>query len=504
MRLQSILDKIERAGNKLPNPAMLFVMLCFIVLVLSAVCAMLAVQAVHPVNGSTIVAVNLLSVAGLHRILTESVTNFTSFAPIGSVLVAIMGVGVAEHSGLLSTLLRVTVLNMPRQLLSFGVVLAGVLSSLAMDTGYVVLIPLAGLIFASVGRNPVAGIAAAFAGVSGGFSANLLIGPLDAILGGISSEAAALVQPGYVVSAAANYYFMVVSTLMLALVGTWITEKVVCRRLPGGDIVAQDIEQISAADKAGLKAVGILTVVFMGLLLVGLLPAAGVLRDPATGSVLTSPFIKGIVTIIAVYAALAGILFGRVSGRYKRSSEFVDGMEQHMAAMAGYLVLMFFAAQFVSYFSWSNLGSIIAIGGAGMLQQMQLNSAFLLVAFIMLAAFINIFIGSASAKWALIAPVFVPMFLLSGISPEATQVAYRIGDSTTNIITPLMPYFGVVVAFARVHDRNIGIGTIIATMLPFSIAFLVCWSILLLAWILLGWPLGPGADVFVQVQSLSN
>ena len=279
--------------------------------------------------------------------------------------------------------------------------------------------------------------------------------------------------------------------------GTWVTEKIICVRLPDGNETVDPMEQISEADILGLKAVEFFSLLFICLILVGLVPDSGILRDQASGSILRSPFISGIVTIIAFYAALAGIVFGRVSGRYKRVSEFVDGMEQHMATMAAYLVLMFFAAQFVSYFSWSNLGSIIAINGASLLQALQLNSAFLLVAFIVLAAFINLFIGSASAKWALIAPVFVPMLLLSGISPEATQVAYRIGDSSTNIITPLMPYFGVVVAFAQQYDKNIGIGTIISLMLPFSIAFLVSWSILLLMWILLGWPLGPGAGVFI-------
>jgi len=498
MKIQTILDSIEVAGNRLPNPTVLFVMLCFIVLGLSGLSALLSVQAVHPVNGETIRAVNLLSIAGLHRILSESVTNFTSFAPVGTVLVAIMGVGVAEHSGLLSTLLRATILKAPGQLLTFSVVLAGVLSSLAADIGYVVLIPLAALVFAGAGRNPLAGIAAAFAGVSGGFSANLMIGPIDALLAGISTEAAQLIQPDYEVNAAGNFYFMIVSTFLIAIIGTWITEKIVCRRLPESGEVKLPLEQISENDKKGLMAVGVFTLLFICLLLFGLIPESGFLRDQTTGSILVSPFIRGIVTIIAVYAAVAGILFGRISGRYRRSSEFVDGMEKHMATMAGYLVLMFFAAQFVSYFSWSNLGIIIAIGGARLLELVQINSALLLVAFIILAAFINLFIGSASAKWALIAPVFVPMLLLSGISPEAVQVAYRIGDSTTNIVTPLMPYFGVVVAFARQYDREIGIGTIIAMMLPYSIAFLISWSVLLFVWILLGWPLGPGAPVYIQ------
>lgn len=497
MNLQTLLDSIERSGNRLPNPAMMFVVLCISVLVISAICAALSIQAVHPVSGDMITAVNLLSIAGLHRILTESVTNFTGFAPVGTVLVAIMGVGIAEHSGLLATVLRVTVLKVPKQMLSFTIVFAGIMSSMAADTGYVVLIPLAGLIYASAGRNPVAGIAAAFAGVSGGFSANLLITPIDAILSGISTEAAALIRPDYTVSAASNYYFMAASTFLLSLVGTWITEKIISKRLPDGDKAAVVLDQISAADIKGLQFVALFTLAFTVMILIGLVPQSGYLRDPATGSILTSPFLKGIVVVIAIYAALAGILFGRVSGRYSQTSQFVEGMEQNLAAMASYLVLMFFAAQFVSYFSWSNLGSILAISGAGVLKALQMNTAVLLIGFIMFVAVLDLFIGSASAKWALIAPVFVPMFMLSGISPEATQVAYRISDSTSNIISPLMPYFGVVVAFARVHDRNIGMGSIIAMMLPYSIGFLVCWSILLALWVMLGLPLGPGAGVAV-------
>jgi len=497
----SVLDRIEVAGNRLPHPTVLFVILCFAVLLLSWLAALAGLKAAHPHSGEVIRAVNLLSATGLHRMLSETVTNFTSFAPVGTVLVAIMGIGVAEHSGLLGALLRATVLKAPARLLSFVIVFTGVLSSLAADTGYVVLVPLAALIFKSAGRNPLAGIAAAFAGVSGGYSANLLIGPLDAILAGISTEAAVLVQPGYEVNAAGNYYFMLSSVFVISLVGAWITERIILPRMSADNRSGKNeetgIAPLSVRDQAGLKAVTAYTFVVIVLLLAGLVPEAGILRDPESGSIIRSPFINGIVVIIAVYAALAGILFGRVSGRYRRAGEFVGGMEQHMAVMAGYLVLMFFAAQFVSYFSWSNLGSIIAVGGAGMLAVLQIPPAILLLVFIPLAAFINLFIGSASAKWALIAPVFVPMLLLSGISPEATQIAYRIGDSTTNIITPLMPYFGVIIAFARQYDKSAGIGTVIAMMLPYSVGFLLAWSVLLVLWILSGWQLGPGADIFL-------
>ena len=450
----------------------------------------------HPITGQSISAVNLLSGQGLRDILSKAVTNFTGFAPVGTVLVAVMGIGVAEQSGLIRVLLQKTILKAPRQLMTLLVVFAGVMSSLAADTGYVVLVPLAGIVFAAAGKHPIAGIAAAFAGVSGGFSANLLIGPLDAILGGLSTEAAVLVQPGYEVSAAANYYFIIVSTILISIVGTYVTERWVSPMLGEYDGEVEAVSAVSASESKALKAVLIFTLLFSVALLICVLPEGGVLRDPETGSVLRSPFISGIVVIISIYAAVAGWVFGAVSGAFSSSKDAIEGMESAMVPMASYIVLMFFAAQFVSWFGWSQLGTITAIKGAGALQALNPHPAILLVCFVLLAAFINLLIGSASAKWALLAPIFVPMLLLSGIAPEATQVAYRIGDSSTNIITPLMPYFGVIVAFVQKYDKKAGIGTMLATMMPYSAMFLLSWSVLLAVWVLLGLPLGPGAQIF--------
>lgn len=496
--LQKTLNSLERAGNRLPHPTLLFVYLCGLTLILSALFAAIGLQALHPVSGETIGVTNLLSRQGLHLVLTRTVSNFTQFAPVGTVLVAILGIGIAEQSGLIGSLLRVFVFRAPLKMLTFLVVLAGVLSSVAADSGYVVLIPLAGIIFHSVGRNPIAGIAAAFAGVSGGFSANLLIGPVDAILAGLSTEAAALVVPQYEVNAAGNYYFMAASTLLIAAIGTWVTEKMVLPRLPTVDGDRELASEPGAIEKRALAWTGLFTLGFLGLLLWGLIPETGILRHPETGSILKSPFINGIVTIIALYAGIAGWLYGRLSGSFRSNRDAIGGMESSMATMASYLVLMFFAAQFVSYFSWSQLGIIFAIKGAGIIRAAEPATAVLLISFVLFSALINLLIGSASAKWALLAPIFVPMLLLSGISPEATQIAYRIGDSSTNIITPLMPYFGVVIAFAQRYDKEIGIGTLIATMLPYSLLFLLSWSLMLFAWILLDLPLGPGARILLD------
>lgn len=498
--LNKSLDFIERNGNRLPHPTLLFIYLCGLMLLLSLLAAWLGWSAIHPVSGEQLTAVNLLSSSGLSRILSESVSNFTGFAPVGTVLVAVMGIGVAEHAGLLRIVLTATILRAPRQWLSFFVILSGVLSSLAADTGYVVLIPLAAILFQAAGRSPVLGIVAAFAGVSGGYSANLLIGPFDALLAGISTEAAQLVATDYEVNAAGNYYFILASTLLISLVGSWLTERVAAPRLEH-DAANQHREQmdeaITPAQTRGLIAVAWLSLAVLLLILAGLVPADGVLRNADSGSILQSPFINGIVLIIACYAAACGIAFGFISGRFNSSRDIIEGMENSMQSMAGYLVMMFFAAQFVSYFSWSQLGSITAIQGAAVLQSLQLSPGLLLVGVVVLASIINLFLGSGSAKWALLAPVFVPMLLLTGISPEATQMAFRIGDSSTNIITPLMPYFGVVVAFVQKYDREAGIGSIIALMLPYSLGFLLSWSGLLLLWVLLGWPLGPGAAILL-------
>lgn len=488
-----LLDTIETLGNRIPHPAFLFLYLALAVVLLSGLAAQLGWQAIHPVSGETITAFNLLSRAGLHLVLENTVTNFTHFAPVGTVLVAMLGIGIADQSGLLQAAMRALVVRAPDQALTFAVVFAGVLSSLAADAGYVVLIPLAAALFQASGRHPLAGMAAAFAGVSAGYSANLAIGPLDAMLAGISTEAAALVDANHTVSAAGNYYFMAASTLIITTLATWVTEYIVQPRLGEAAgptaVLAREDDELSASQKRGLRAVAWLSVLCVALLGVGLAPAEGLLRSDA-GTLLDGPFIQGIVTIIALYFAAAGTVFGFVSGSFSEGGDVMKSMEASMASMAGYLVLMFFAAQFVSYFAWSELGLISAIRGAELLQAIGTNGNIILLLFVFLAATINLLVGSASAKWSIMAPIFVPMFMLYGIPPEATQVAYRIGDSSTNIITPLMPYFGIVVAFAQRYDPSAGVGTIVAMMLPYSLALLLGWSAILAIWLLLGWPLG--------------
>lgn len=491
------LNGVERVGNALPHPATLFGLFALIVLVFSAIFSAFGVSAVHPGTGETYEVVNLLARDGIHMILENMVTNFTNFAPLGIVIVAMLGIGLAEHSGLIAVIIRSLVLSSPERLLTFIIVLAGILSNLASSVGYVLLVPLAGTIFMAIGRHPIAGMAAGFAGVSGGYSANLVLGTIDPLLAGLSQEAAKLVEPGYTVNPTANYFFMVASTFIIAALGTWVTEKIIVPRLgkyDKGDREDEEIERLTLIEKKGIRKAGLVLLGFMALLLAGLLPENGILRGEG-GDFLKSPVLSGVVAILFLVAGLMGLTYGIVTGKYKNDSDVMKGMSESMKSLSGYLVLVFFAAQFVEYFNWSNLGIILAIDGAGLIKSLNLGLIPLVILFVIFAGMINLVMGSASAKWALLAPIFIPMFMFLGYTPELTQVVYRIGDSVTNIISPMMSFFALIIVYFQRYDENAGIGTLVATMLPYSIAFFIGWIILLVIWLLTGLPLGPGAGV---------
>ena len=493
------LGTIERVGNALPHPATIFAILAVVVILASGLAAAVDLEAIHPGTGELVRPVSLLTLDGLHRILTEMVGNFTGFAPLGTVLVAMLGIGVMEASGLIAAALRLLVLLAPVRLLTFVIVLAGVLSNTASEVGYVLLVPLGGIIFLGAGRHPIAGLAAAFAGVSGGYSANLLLGTVDPLLAGLSEEAARIVDGGYRVNPAANYFFMVASTFIIAAAGTWVTERVVVPRLGSytGTDPHAELSRLDAAEWRGLRFATLALVAFGAILLWGTLPADGFLRNPDTGSLLRSPFLSGIVAFIFLGGTAVGVAYGVGVGKFSSDADVMNGMGKTISTLGTYLVLVFFAAQFVAYFNWSNLGLIIAVKGADTLRASGLGGIPLMLAFVVLSSLINLFMGSASAKWAVMAPVFVPMFMLLGYTPELTQVAYRIGDSASNVISPMMSYFALIVAFFERYDRRSGIGTVVATMLPYTIVFLVVWSLLLIAWMLLRVPVGPGAGLFL-------
>jgi aminobenzoyl-glutamate transport protein len=548
------LDAVEWLGNLLPHPVTLFALFAFGIVVISGIAGYFEWSAIDPrpegargrAPEGIITAISLMNGDGLRRIVENLVTNFTSFVPLGTVLVALLGVGVAEHSGLISAGIRGLVLKAasfspsylnkanypslssnfigdaildlvilfqrfanfilaPKILVTVTIVFAAVISNTASEMGYVVLIPLAAVVFYSLGRHPLAGLAAAFAGVSGGYSANILIGTVDPLLAGITEEAARLIDPGYMVHPAVNWYFMIASTFLITIVGSWVTLKIVEPKLGKYDpkMASEDLsddsnmQPLTPVERKGLKWAGIAVLGVSAMIFMSVYPEWGVLRNPVTGDVLNSPFLRGMVTLIFVFFLIPGYVYGKVTGSMKSDRDVIDGMAKAMSSLGLYIVLVFFAAQFVAFFGWSNLGPIIAVKGADLLIAINLTGPLVFIPFIMMCAFVNLMLGSASAQWAITAPIFVPMLMLIGYSPEVIQAAYRIGDSTTNIITPMMSYFGLVLAFASRYDKKLGIGTVISTMLPYTLFFWIGWVILFYVWVFgFGLPVGPEAPTY--------
>lgn len=498
---QRFLSVIERLGNLLPNPSTLFALLAATVVGLSWVFSRMGVSVIHPATGQTVPVINLLSIEGLHRMLLNVVPNFVGFPPLGTVLVCLVGIAVAERSGLVTAGLRLIVLAAPRRWLTAIVVFGGILSHSGADVGYVLFIPLGAAIFHAVGRHPLAGLAAAFAGVSGGFSANIVLGTIDALLAGITQAAAAVVRPGILVNPAANWYFLIAASALITVVGTWVTERIVEPRLGPytGDAPREEIKPLGADEKRGLVYAIVATLFVTGIVLWGTLTKGGFLLDPKNPTFLASYFIRGLIFFIFLYGLVAGLAYGIGARSIRSDGDVIRGMDASVATMGSYIVMAFFAAQFLAYFNWTNLGTVMAVKGAGVIKGLNLQDApiLLMVSLVLFTAVVNLVIGSASAKWTLLAPIFVPMFMLLGYSPELVQGAYRVGDSCTNIITPLNQYFPLILSFAVRYVPKTGIGTMIAMMLPYSIAFLISWSLMLVGWIALGLPVGPGAGLFL-------
>lgn len=505
-----ILGWVERTGNRLPDPVTIFVILIATVITISVFAAAAGLQSTHPVTGETIAAQSLLSGDNIRRLLTDFTSIFVNFPPLGLVLVVMIGAGVAERTGLFAAGLRALVGWVPNTMLTATLVFAGVMGNLAVDAGYVVLIPLGGIVFASVGRHPIAGIAATFAGVSAGFSANLFPGPLEPLLLGITQTAAQFIDPSWELNILSNYYFIIALTPAVVIAGTWVTQAIVEPRLgewkgttsgAEGDDDAPSTE-LSASEKRGLVAAGIVMVALVAWVVWMTSPGGGILRDE-DGSL--APFYNAIVAISMIAFLLMGIAFGIASGTIKSDKDAVSMASDAMSDMGVYIVLAFVMAMFLALFAWSNLGTILAIAGASALQSSGLPAPILLVAMVILTASLNLFVGSASAKWAMLAPVAVPMLMLLGIGPDATTAAYRVGDGATNIITPLLPYMPLILVFARRYVPEFGLGSLIATMLPYSIAILVVSLGALGIFVIFDLPLGPGyAPVLIDPATLSG
>jgi len=490
------LAAVERIGNKLPDPAVLFIALLFVVWVLSWLLSYVSYSFIDPRSGEPLVVINQLTGAGITSFLTSMVTNFVGFGPVGTVLVAMLGIGVAEHSGFITTGIRALLNVTARWLLTPMVIVVGIISHSAVDAGYVLVIPIGGVIFYAAGRHPLAGIAAAFAGVSGGFSANFVPASLDPLLQGLTQGGARLLDPDITVNTLNNYFFTTASSLLIVGLGWWITDRIVEPRVSGTAVDGdeEDLPQmhdLKPEERRGLRWALVAMALGIAILIATLLPEKSAWRD-ANGNLATfgAPIMRSIVALIFLLFLIPGIVFGYVAGTLKGMKDVIQGMTHAMHSMAYYLVIMFFIAQFVSAFGASNLGTLLALAGAEALKGLQNYPSILIIGIVLLTGFVNLFVGSASGKWGLLAPIFVPMLMTLGISPDLTQAAYRVGDSSTNIITPLMPYFPLVVVYCQRYVKNTGIGTLAAMMLPYSLWFLAAWTAFLLVYYAIGLPLG--------------
>jgi aminobenzoyl-glutamate transport protein len=489
------LDIIERAGNKLPDPAILFFVLMLVIWVLSAAFSMMSFSEIDPRNGAPIIVNNLLTGTALAAFLSNMVTTFTGFAPLGIVLVAMLGVGVAEYAGYINTGIKYLLNITPKALLTPMLILVGIVSHTATDAGYVLVIPLGGIIYYVAGRHPLAGIAAAFAGVSGGFAANFIPSGIDSLLQGFTQSAAQIINPAMQLNPLNNWFFTSASTLLIVGLGWFLTDKVVEPRLR--DVAIDEgiekpvMEKLTKRERRAFLYANIAMVFFLVLLFLWVRPADSPLRSP-DGQIasFTAPLMRSIVPLIFIVFLIPGVVYGYAAGTFKKSKDIIDSMTKSMQGMSYYIVMAFFCALFIDAFGKSNLGALLALKGAAFLQAMAMPGQVTIVGIILLTAFINLFIGSASAKWALIAPIMVPMLMQVGISPDLTQAAYRVGDSVSNIVTPLMPYFPLVVVYCQKYVKNTGIGTLVSMMLPYSFVFIIIWTIFLLLYWWLGFPLG--------------
>ncbi|OUR61929.1 hypothetical protein A9Q73_10695 [Bermanella sp. 47_1433_sub80_T6] len=489
--MRSFLNSIEKVANRLPHPMALFIYLCLIVVLFSWLGDVFQWGAQHPATGEWLQVRSLISRDGWVFMLSSMVKNFMNFAPVGPVLMIALAFALAEKSGLLPTLITNLTRHTKSHMLPLVVAFLGVMSSIAVDSGYVVLLPLCAAVFAAAGRHPLAGLTLGFACVSGGFSANLMVGPVDAILSGISTEAVQLVADKEV-SILANYYFMLASVVLIIFLTVMVNRLWVEPYLKDSPFVIPEPdsnEPIAVHNLGKAFWITLITIVVSWLILT--LPEQAVLRHAQTGSLVKGPFMASLVALIALSVAILSTVYGIQNGRFKSWGQWVKSLEQGISDLAPYLVLMFVVAQFIAWFKWSILGTVLAVHLAAVLQDWAVSPALAMVGLMIFTSVLNLLVGSASAKWALLAPILVPAFYLLGIEPAAVQGAYRVADSSTNIITPLMPYFPLVLMYAQKYEKDIGVGRLLTLMLPYGMTLLLGWGAMFTLWIFLGIPLGP-------------
>jgi aminobenzoyl-glutamate transport protein len=532
--MQKALDMIERIGNKVPHPAVIFLLLCVLVIVLSAILSALNVHATYETAQSvpapatqlheggteypgtqlppdsqythdyvtvteTKKVESLLSGDGVRFLFTSMTHNFNDFGVVAVILVVMVGVGLAEESGLIATLIRKLVARSPSWSLTAIIVFAGIISSVATDAGYLVLIPLGAVAFIGAGRHPLAGIAAAFGGVSAAFGVNILIAPVDGIITEITNQSIKLVKPGESLNLTANYYFAIGSTLFLTAVITFITERIIEPRLGRyeGGHAADEGEQIDAvAEKRGLRFAGLaLVAVVIAITLLALIPGAP-LRNPKTGSLVeNSPFMDGLIVIIMIAFLVMGLAYGAGAGTLKGSAAAMEAITKTFAGLAGLIFLLLIIAQFIAYFNYSNIATVTAVRLADQLERANIGAIWLLILFILVTYLLNLIIPGIIPKWAIFAPIFVPLFIRLHVAPQTVLAAYRVGDSPTNVITPLMVYLPFIVLVCEKYKKKSGVGTVISLMMPYTVVVGVAWLLFFVLWYLIGIPMGPGAPV---------
>lgn len=500
--MQRVLDVVERAGNKVPHPAILFLGLMFLVVLASVILQRLGVSVTyerinpmtHKMEKETTAVISLLSAEGIRFIGTTAVSNFINFGPVGIILVAMIGVGLAERCGMIGALIRKIVLVAPSSAITAIVVTLGVVSSIASDAGYLVLIPLGAAAFHSLGKHPLAGLAAAFAGVAAAFGANFLVKPIDGILAEMTNDAVHIVDPSKSIEITANFYFGIASSLMLIVVCTLVTSRVIEPRLGAydGEQPPEESPGLSAEESRGLTYALIASIVFVGGVTLLTAPAGAPLRNPKTGAILgDSPLMGSLVFLIMAGFLMTGLAYGWGAGTIRHSNDAIKAIEKTFADLAGLLFLFFVIAQFVAYFNFTNIGTVIAVRLADVLKDANLSNITLFLAFIGIGLVMSIPVPNILPKWAILAPVFVPLFYKLGVAPDAVLAAYRVSDSPPNVINPMLPHFALVVGFARRWQKDAGVGTIVAMMLPYAVATMVAWVILFLVWYRFNIPFGP-------------
>ncbi|MDK9868219.1 AbgT family transporter [Staphylococcus equorum] len=501
--INRFLNIVEKVGNRLPDPSILFFLMCVGLAILTWVVSLFQISVKHPGTGDTIAIKSILSKDGLSMILNDAIKNFSEFPALGLVLAVMLGIGVAEKTGYFDKLMIQVVHKAPKNFIVPVIIIIGIIGNAAGDAAPIVLPPLAAMVFIKLGYHPIAGLAMAYASALGGFSANVMIGMSDALLYAFTKPATSIVSDSVHVNVAMNWYFIAASVLVLLPSVYWVTMRFVIPRLGKYDdsnsaIQADDSNsKLTPQENRAVFWANISFFVLIVLLIILAIPQHSFLRNANTGSLLNdAPIINGVGLIILVLFLVPGLVYGIMVKEFKNSKDLGEMLADSMSSMGSFIVIVFFAAQLLAFLEWSNLGIIVAVKGASILQGQ--NGVVLILGIILLSALINLLIGSASAKWGILAPIFIPMLIIVGFHPALTQMLYRIGDSISNPITPMMPYLPLLLSYAQKYDNDMKLGSLLSSLMPYTIILSIVWPLFMIAWYLLGWPLGPGSPLHVK------